>query len=187
MEPTGKDTSGTEVKGDLPSRRWRGSTRPACPVGGSRPLRGRWERFGSGALMSMNLTPMIDLVFLLLFFFLTVSRFRAPEGMLPAQLPAQTAAVSTEIPRTPIRIRFVADAAWPGECLVSIDRSGEPPMPIGELTPALKAIQSPEHGFDTHTPVHLLAAGDVAWDHVVNAYNAALAARYEKIFFGGSP
>ena len=181
MEPTGKNTVGTEVKRDLPSRRRRGSTGSACSFG---------DRLGqrrSAAVMSLNLTPMIDLVFLLLFFFLAVSRFRAPEGMLPAQLPAQTAGVSTEIPRTPIRIRFVADTASPGECLVSIDRSGESPMPIGKLTVALQTIQNPEHGFDTHTPVHLLAAGDVAWDHVVNAYNAALAARYERVFFGGSP
>jgi hypothetical protein len=34
--------------------------------------------------------------------------------------------------------------------------------------------------------VHLLADDDIPWEHVVNAYNAALAAEYEKIFFAGS-
>ena len=28
-----------------------------------------------------------------------------------------------------------------------------------------------------------MAGDNVRWDHVVNAYNAALAARYEKVYF----
>jgi biopolymer transport protein ExbD len=138
----------------------------------------------------MNLTPMIDVVFLLLFFFLVASRFAGFEAMLPAQLPAQAAAVSIDIPQTPIRIRFQSDASTPDACLVTIEPFDEPgPMAISELTAALAAIIDPQAGhpgFDTRTPVHLLAGDDVRWEHVVNAYNAALAARYERVFFAGS-
>ena len=177
-----EDTNGTSVNG-VPSE---GTS--SIAAGQPRPFSARYRRGRPAGVMSLNLTPMIDVVFLLLFFFLTVSRFRAAEGMLPAQLPTQaTAAVSTEIPRTPIRVRFVTNAASPDTCLVSIDRFNESPTPISQLSTALKAIQNPEQGFDAYTPVHLLAGDDVAWDHVVNAYNAALAAQYEKILFAGGP
>lgn len=137
--------------------------------------------------MSLNLTPMIDVVFLLLFFFMTVTRFSAQEGMLPAKLPAQAAAVAAEIPRTPIRVRLVPDPAAPAACRATIDRFHETPIALDLLVPALRQIREGGAGFDRNTPVHLLAADDVAWDHVVNAYNAALAAEYEKIYFAGSP
>jgi len=155
------------------------------------PFSVRYRRRGGSGVMSLNLTPMIDVVFLLLFFFLAVSRFKGTEGMLPAHLPARTGAVSTEIPRTPIRIRFVADDLVPDRCRVRIERFGDgTAIPISELAAALAAVCDPERGlagFDTDTPVHLLAGDHVRWDHVVNAYNAALAARYEKVFFAGSP
>ena len=130
---------------------------------------------------------MIDVVFNLLFFFLVVSRFAPPEGMLPAHLPARGVGPAAEIPRTPIRVRFAADAGSADGCRVIIDRFNEDPMPIGRLAAALKTIRESRQGFDSRTPVHLLAGDNVAWDDVVNAYNAALAAEYERIFFAGSP
>ena len=123
---------------------------------------------------------------MLLFFFLVVSRFRALEGMLPAQLPAQTVAVTADIPRTPLRIRFLYNSSSPDQCLVTLDRFNETPLPVGILSEALTKIRDEPNGFDCHTPVHLLADDQVPWDHVVNAYNAALMAGYEKILFAGS-
>lgn len=129
---------------------------------------------------------MVDVVFLLLFFFLVVSRFQPPEGMLPAQLPAKNAGISTSIPRTPIRIRFLYDSAKPDQCRVTIDRLNESPIPLEALTDELIKIRDQVPVFDRNTPVHLLADDRIGWEHVVNAYNAALAAEYEKIFFAGS-
>ncbi len=176
-----EDANGTSVKGKP------GGGSSGFSAGQPRPFSARFHQDRSGGVMSLNLTPMIDIVFLLLFFFLTVSRFRAAEGMLPAHLPTRAAGVSTDVPRTPIRIRFVADANSSDTCLVTIDRFKESPLPISELTAALGAIRNPQQGYDARTPVHLLAGDDVAWEHVVNAYNAAMAAQYERIFFAGSP
>jgi len=152
------------------------------------PFSARYQRRGPARLMSLNLTPMIDVVFLLLFFFLTVSRFRGTEGMLPAQLPAEAPAVSTEIPRMPIQIRFLTSAATPSICRVTVDPFEDiVAVPIEQLALTLNEIRQSRPGFDADTPVHLLAGDDVQWDHVVNAYNAALAARYEKVFFARPP
>jgi biopolymer transport protein ExbD len=136
--------------------------------------------------MSLNLTPMIDLVFLLLFFFLTVSRFAAREGTLPAQIPARAVAVSAEVPRTPIRVRLEAEPGNPQACRATIERFNESSMAMSELAGALRKIREMNVGFDGQTPVHLKAGDEIAWDHVVNAYNAAFAAEFTKIYFAGS-
>jgi biopolymer transport protein ExbD len=151
-------------------------------------VRYQQRRRGFGGVMLLNMTPMLDVLFLLLFFFMAAaSRFLGSEGMLPAKLPAQRAAVAAEIPRTPIRIRFQQSKANPDDCRVTIDQLNESPgVPIAELVTALKKIRESQPGFDANTPVHLMAGDDVRWDHVVNAYNAALAAQYEKVFFAAA-
>ena len=64
----------------------------------------RYQRRQPGSIMNLNLTSMIDVVFLLLFFFLAASRFTVPEGTLPADLPKKGAAApGIEIPRGPFR------------------------------------------------------------------------------------
>lgn len=156
-----------------------GQNRPAFSKRRRRARRKAWT-------MSLNLTPMIDLVFLLLFFFLTVSRFSAREGTLPAQIPARAAAVSAEVPRTPIRVRLEAEPGNPQVCRAIIERFNDSPMPMSELAGALQKIREMNVGFDEQTPVHLAAGDDVVWDHVVNAYNAAFAAEFTKIYFAGS-
>lgn len=155
--------------------------------------RGRGRRFsgrrrGRRGLprIALNLTPMIDMVFLLLFFFLAVSRFGPQEGMLPTQLPIRTGAAAADIPQTPIRVRFMADPADPEQCLVSVDRFNETPLAIRSLAENLEKIKQVP-GFHVRTPIHLLAGEEVRWDHVVNAYNAAMAAGYEKVFFADAP
>lgn len=162
---------------------WARSGQGAKPIFSKRRRRARRKSW----TMSLNLTPMIDLVFLLLFFFLVVSRFGPREGVLPTQIPARAMALTTDVPRTPLRVRLVADDANPGQCRATIDRFNEAPIELAGLLEALERIQAQDVGFDAQTPVHLLAGTQVAWDHVVNAYNAAMAARFEKIYFAGAP
>ncbi len=165
-------TSSSETRSKLGRRR----------RGGLRSLR---ERRRAGQPITLNLTPMIDTVFNLLFLFMIMSRFGPLEGLLSAKLPERAAVAQTagiEIPRTPIRLQFVTTAAAPDKCSVTIERFNEWPMPLADLEGALRRIQQ-QPGFDANTPVHLMAGDNVRWDHVVNAYNAALAARYEKVYF----
>jgi biopolymer transport protein ExbD len=142
----------------------------------------RYRRRHRGLSLTLNLTPMIDVVFLLLFFFLVASRFGV-EGMLPARLPAPSTGLSTEVPRTPLRVRFVADAGANAGFAVTVDHFHSAPLPISSLRDELSAIRRDKPGFDADAPVHLIAPDEAPWDGVVNAYNAALAAGYHKVFF----
>lgn len=153
----------------------------------SRSYTARYQRRRPGSITNLNLTSMIDVVFLLLFFFLAASRFTAPEGTLPADLPKKSAAVAgVEIPRTPIQIRMSPDPTNPAACRLVVDRFHPEPLPVGDLAVTLQRIREEVPGFDGRTPVHLVADDGVSWDVVVNAYNAALFARFERIYFVGT-
>ena len=141
--------------------------------------------------VTLNLTPMIDTIFNLLFLFIMISRFGAIEGMLPARLPARVvqaaAAPNTELARMPIRIRLLSDPTDVNGCRATVEHFSPEPLTLKALPAELRRIRDSAKGFDTSTPVHLLARDDVAWDHVVDAYNAAMTADFKKIYFAGSP
>ncbi len=189
-----------DPRGDAASSSYRQSPRagekasPTDAAAASQRSRGSFRRRRRRVpyVISLNLTAMIDTIFNLLFLFIIISRFGASEGMLPAKLPARVAqaaarAPAAEIPRAPIRIRLTADASDPAKCGVTIDRFQESSLNLKDLPSKLRAIRDAGIGFDRQTPVHLLARDDVVWDHVVNAYNAAMAAEFEKVYFAGSP
>ena len=153
----------------------------------SRSYTARYQRHQPASIMTLNLTSMIDLVFLLLFFFLAASRFTPPEGTLPADLPTKGAAApGIEVPRTPIHIRMSPDPVNPAACKLTIDRFHPSPLAVGDLASTLHKIHEEVPGFDGQTPVYLIADDGVDWDTVVNAYNAAIFARFEKIYFAGA-
>jgi biopolymer transport protein ExbD len=63
------------------------------------------------ALDALNLTPLIDVVFLLLIFFLVATRFAQDDRELPVQLPSAASAV-------PMTME-------PNELVVNVDAAGE--------------------------------------------------------------
>lgn len=179
--PQDQVTAATEP-GSTPARhrRYRGSYRAA-----------RRRRRRAPAVLSLNLTAMIDTVFNLLFFFMVASRFGAIEGLLSAPLPGKSAQAApavpeVEIPRTPLRIRLLPDPASPKNCRAVIEPVADTAVTMAALPQELSRIRQSVPGFDdARVPVYLVADDNVTWDHVVNAYNAAMVARYERIFFAG--
>lgn len=152
--------------------------------------KGRERRHIVREVLTMNLTPMLDCVFNVLLFLIVVTRFSTPEGTLPARLPAKgalaaQAAAGFEVPREPVRLYLSADPADAQACRVRIDDKTSAPVPRAELVRRLEGLLR-QPGYDSRTPVYLLADDGVSWDHVVNAYNAALSASFQRIFFAGS-
>ncbi len=161
------------------------------PIVAPRPADGRRRRRVRRSIVRdvlvLNLTPMLDVIFNVLLFLIVVTRFSAPEGILPARLPARGASagpLAFEVPREPVRLYLSADPAGGQECLVRIDDRSSAPVPRAEMASRLAGLLR-EPGYDSRTPVYLLADDGVSWDHVVNAYNAALSASFQRIFFAG--
>lgn len=136
------------------------------------------------ALLAVNLTPLIDVVFLLLIYFLLVADFRRDERTIPLQTP-QTAESAPEedpfrLPRRPVRITLRSiDAAT---CDISSDAPaiGEP-LDFRALRRAAAAARGDV--FDTDQEFIIAATSGSLWDHSVRAVDALRRAGYSEIIF----
>ena len=134
--------------------------------------------------MTLNLAPMVDVVFLLLIFFITTTTFKRAEGLLMSRLPREGGFASeVALPVTPIVIRLKQTGFGPTDYAMSIDNFINAPTSFNELTTFLIEIQG-NPGFDDETPVVIQAQPDLPWDHVVGCWNAAVRAGCKRISFG---
>jgi len=138
---------------------------------------------GKKASMQPPLTPMIDVTFQLLLFFLLTCEFRESEGQIPGTLPSKgniMQNVKDDPPPDPIRIRIRP----------SINRGAA----NYEITGVSVVITSPEELHQTllgrqqqlgsrEVPIIILPSQDVAWEFVVEVFNQAVRAKFEKIGF----
>ncbi len=144
------------------------------------PRRRRYR--GSGGAIKLNLAPMIDVTFLLLIFFLVTTTFERAEGILSSKLPKDRGAAAVALPISPIVVRLSPSGPGGDDCTIQVDNFPNVPADFLELADYLRQIQG-KPGFDEETPVVVVAAHDVRWDHVVGAWNAAVIAGCKNIVF----
>ncbi len=134
--------------------------------------------------LTLNLAPMVDVVFLLLIFFITTTTFKRAEGFLPAQLPHQgSLADRVALPISPIVVRVRQTGGGPTDYLLDVENFIDRPTTFNELAGFLEELQEIP-GFDEETPVVIKAGDEVQWDHVVGCWNAAVRAGCRRISFG---
>ena len=139
--------------------------------------------------MQPNLSAMIDVIFLLLIYFVTTANFTPDEGVLTAKLPQGTGKTSQDLtpPQRPLNI--VLSPAGEVECRIRIEGYPQAPAGFAELATLLVQLQyDPQRGlrsgaFKPDSPVVIRPKAGVRWQHVANAFNAAVRARYTNINF----
>ena len=125
------------------------------------------------------LTPMIDVTFQLLLFFLLTMRFALPEGQLPADLPRLEAPAAGAAPLEPVRVRVDRTEAG---LRIDISRYHLAPGSFGELHAALADLRE---RFGSGEPLVVIEPGPGAtWADALNAYNEARRAMFVTIAFG---
>ena len=133
--------------------------------------------------MQPPMTPMIDVTFQLLLFFLLTCEFRESEGNIPGTLPAK-GTLANPTPDTPppepvqIRIRPSANRAAASYEMTGVNVVINSPS---ELFSHLKSRQ--EQLQSDEVPIVILPSPDVPWEFVVEAFNQAVRARFRKIGF----
>jgi len=148
------------------------------------PARRRSAHVEPRRLVQPNMTPMIDVVFNLLIFFLCTGNFNQPEGMLPSRLPKHHGvATGDELPATPIRIVLRQYGTADEDYMIRIEQRSEQPSDFAGLAEMLRGLRE-STAFNAESQVIVVADGNVRWDHLVNAFNAALVARFKNITFG---
>lgn len=135
-----------------------------------------------------NLTPLIDVLFLLLLFFLLGTRFRHEEGSIPGTLPQIGGEKASASPVSLPPSLYVdiepaganAESAWYS---IAAGR-GTQILTADDLYNRLAAMYS-TYGKDAKdVPVFIRPRPDVRWEFTVEAFNQVARAKFTSIGFG---
>jgi biopolymer transport protein ExbD len=130
--------------------------------------------------MQPPLTPMIDVVFQLLLFFLLACQFRTEEGLIPANLPDLSGPQNVvSIRKFPIQVNVHPTGPENGGAMFRIKDTDLLFGSAVELYGYLLQFASEEERKEV--PVIIKSIGFVRWEHVVNAFNQAVLAKYKQI------
>lgn len=134
--------------------------------------------------MELNMTSMIDVVFQLLIYFIITSNFVPGEGIITATMPSGTGSAA-DVPKLEQPIKIIVSSRGETGYRLDVDKSSIAPSTFGDLGKLLEGMREDKGGaFSADNPIIIQPGGDVRWQHVVNAFNAALRARYKNIAFG---
>ncbi len=140
------------------------------------------QRLTKGSVGMLNIVPMLDILFNLLIFFLCFGLVMAPEGALPAKLPASHGQAPGTMPLTPIEIRLEPTSGAGGVRIVVRPQNVQTASMIDLY--ALMVTLRDSRDFGVEAPVILLPGPDVSMAFVADAYNAAFQAGFKEIVFG---
>lgn len=151
----------------------------------------RQRRSRQPARLGLNLTAMIDVVFLLLIYFLVATEFKLGEEVyrmdLPQRQPAAAQRDPFQLDREPLRIEVTSLGIRPGDYAVRLDGPYPQPATFTDLYDFLAARQISETSigglFEQDHPIIIVASGTTRWEHVLGGFNAAARARYTNIMF----
>lgn len=140
------------------------------------------SRLGGGSgFQALNMTAMIDVIFLLLIFFLVAAKFRPVEDFLPINVPSQRGSQSMlAIEPLEILVKQAGNSCEVifGNKTVKITGSSEGNNLRNELESVLKS-----HGRFLSDPVEIVCGEDVIWQNVVIVYDILYGAGLGNISF----
>jgi biopolymer transport protein ExbD len=138
------------------------------------------SRLSKGSVGMLNIVPMLDILFMLLIFFLCLGLTLGPEGALPAKLPASHGQAAGTVPLTPIEIYLVAVS---GGVRVEMRPHGGQVTSMADLYDRMRTL-SESRDFGVDAPVILMPGADLPMSIVADAYNSAFQAGFKEIVFG---
>jgi biopolymer transport protein ExbD len=139
----------------------------------------RKDRDGLGAA---TMTPMIDVVFNLMIFFVCTVSFQAVEYMLPTTLSAPQAAAATpvDVEREELETVVVKVALVDGRLSLSVAEARCDSL--SALRDLLRTLAEHDHKL----PVILDVQGDVPLGDVVSVYDVCLLSGFQRVQFAAS-
>jgi len=147
--------------------------------------RRRREKQRGPAVMQPPLTPMIDVVFQLLLFFLLACQFRETEGQIRANLPDISGLPPrVQLPLEPLRVTLLPRGPRNESVVYKVEGRNQEFAGAGELYAFLVQVKQrlTQDGLPGEArPVLIQPRGTVRWGYVVDAFNQAVRAAYKKV------
>ena len=146
------------------------------------------HRLGAGRrrYSALRMAPMIDMIFLLLIFFLVAAKWRPAEDFLPFQLGAAHARPAGLVRPEPLIIRITATQTG---CSVQIGLSNTVSIEDRTITADLVTLTEKlqetlllhkRYGSD---PVEIVCSPELRWEHLAKVYNTFYGAGLTDITF----
>ncbi len=168
------------------SQAWTPTLGPVDPAPESERRRSR--RASTAAALALNITAMIDVVFLLMTYFLLTAQFNRREESIPHVLPEHLQGTAADrqpdafaLPRTPVVIVVRSTGDGPADCAIQTDS----PL-LGELSSAadlLTRARARRADFAPDQRFIIRAAPDSRWEHALGAFNAIRRAGWTSVQF----
>lgn len=123
--------------------------------------------------MGLRMTAMIDVIFLLLTFFVLTARFKQPESHLNVSVPKPAVGAASPVAKEPLSIRL---EAGPSQCAVTMPQAGQiilkPDTIESNLTELQNRLADIIPSYDIAGQSVQLYCGDaVQWDYLVKVYD----------------
>ena len=135
---------------------------------------------------ALRMAPMIDVIFLLLLFFLVAAKWRPDEKFLPFQLPSADGA-QLNIGKVEPLLIYISDKQ--NGCAVQIGRAYAVDIredtieaDLAQLMEKLRECILAQKRF-VSDPVEMVVGADVKWDHLAKIYNLFYGAGLTDITF----
>ncbi len=135
---------------------------------------------------TLRMAPMIDMIFLLLIFFIVAGKWRPRENFLPVEMPAAQAGFQQFGRPEPLMIHISATHSG---CQVRIGQlytvQIEDKTIAADLTALMEKIRQTllDQKRFAADPVEVICAPEVRWDHVAKIYNLFFGAGLTDITF----
>ena len=155
----------------------------------SRPSRSTSRRSSRSSSIGVNLASMIDVVFLLLIYFMVATDFRPGEQVFRLDLPQRGEGLHDLLfdqSEEPLRIRLDVSTSERGYQL-QLEGGWGDPGDITELGRFMAAHriggtgQRDQGWFTSDHPIVILAGPAVSWSRVVGTFNAVVGAGYDVV------
>jgi biopolymer transport protein ExbD len=137
---------------------------------------------GRGGKIQPPLTPMIDVTFLLLLYFILTANVSPEEGNIPGTLPREAGiAAQQEVPLKPVRITLLPMGRTSDAVQYALADEG---ISLQSPTQLYERLLARREALGTdEIPVIIDPRGGVRWKFVLEAYNQAVRAKYKNVGF----
>jgi biopolymer transport protein ExbD len=135
--------------------------------------------------IGLNLTAMIDVVFLLLIYFMVATEFKTAEESFPMDLPMRNHGQTITLDNKPLVVIVESAGGNEADLRIRLEGPWEPIVSVEDLTKFLRVNKAGTFGSsglfaETH-PILIKPNSETRWDHAIAAYNAVARANYVNI------
>ena len=145
------------------------------------------RRSRDASSIGLNLTSMIDVVFLLLVYFMVATDFKKAEEVYILDLPDRVEGMSAdpfELDEEPLRIMVRSTGADGSSFRLAVDGPWDPVRDFDGLYDFLRARQVDGMGgglFAVDHPIVIVPDASLHWEFAIDAFNAAVRAGYRNV------